>query len=100
MQKIKTLIFDFGDVFINLDKQGAMQNALEVFKLETFETDMIKTNELYEVGKISSSFRPTDIAKEDSFSSILRERVLVVYLKGFLKGGFDINTDDHEHAIN
>ncbi len=55
MQKIKTLIFDFGDVFINLDKQGAMQNALEVFKLETFEADMIKTNELYEVGKISTS---------------------------------------------
>jgi putative hydrolase of the HAD superfamily len=55
MQKIKTLIFDFGDVFINLDKQGAMQNALEVFKLETFEADMIKTNELYEVGEISTS---------------------------------------------
>ena len=55
MQKIKTLIFDFGDVFINLDKQGAMQNALEVFKLETFEADMIKTNELYEVGNISTS---------------------------------------------
>ena len=28
MRKIKTLIFDFGDVFINLDKPGAMQNAL------------------------------------------------------------------------
>ena len=55
MQKIKTLIFDFGDVFINLDKQGAMQHALEVFKLETFEADMIKTNELYEVGEISTS---------------------------------------------
>lgn len=52
---IKTLIFDFGDVFINLDKPGAMQNALDVFKLETFEADMIKTNELYEVGKISTS---------------------------------------------
>ncbi|MBU2920386.1 HAD-IA family hydrolase [Winogradskyella psychrotolerans] len=52
---IKTLIFDFGDVFINLDKQGAMKNALDVFNLETFENDMIRTNELYEVGKISTS---------------------------------------------
>lgn len=52
---IKTLIFDFGDVFINLDKQGAMLNALNVFKLETFDADLIETNELYEVGKISTS---------------------------------------------
>ncbi|WP_225036154.1 HAD-IA family hydrolase [Winogradskyella sp. SM1960] len=51
---IKTLIFDFGDVFINLDKKGAMQNALDVFNLETFEEDMITTNEHYEVGKIST----------------------------------------------
>lgn len=52
---IKTLIFDFGDVFINLDKVGAMQNALDLFKLETFEADMIATNEKYEIGKISTS---------------------------------------------
>ncbi|MFK7833941.1 MAG: HAD family hydrolase [Winogradskyella sp.] len=52
---IKTLIFDFGDVFINLDKQGAMQNALDLFQLETFEADIIETNTLYEVGKISTS---------------------------------------------
>ena len=55
MQKIKTLIFDFGDVFINLDKEGAMQHALDLFNLETFEVDMIGINELYEVGKISTS---------------------------------------------
>ena len=41
---IDTLIFDFGDVFINLDKQGAMQNALNLFKMDTLEDDMIKTN--------------------------------------------------------
>lgn len=51
---IDTLIFDFGDVFINLDKQGAMQNALNLFKMDTFEKDMITTNMLYEVGKIST----------------------------------------------
>jgi len=51
---IKTLIFDFGDVFINLDKQGAIQNALNLFNLDTFEADMIEINILYEVGKIST----------------------------------------------
>lgn len=52
---ITTLIFDFGDVFINLDKQGAMQNALNLFKLEMFEADMIAANIQYEVGNISTS---------------------------------------------
>lgn len=51
---IKTLIFDFGNVFINLDKEGAMQNALELFKIETFEADMINTNMSYETGNIST----------------------------------------------
>ena len=49
---IDTLIFDFGDVFINLDKEGAMQNALNLFEIDTFEEDMINTNILYEIGKI------------------------------------------------
>ncbi|WP_299365836.1 HAD family phosphatase [Winogradskyella sp.] len=52
---IKTLIFDFGDVFINLDKLGAMQNALKLFELKTFEEDMIATNIQYEIGKVSTS---------------------------------------------
>ena len=51
---IDTLIFDFGDVFINLDKEGAMQNALNLFEVNTFEEDMINTNILYEIGKIST----------------------------------------------
>ncbi len=52
---IKTLIFDFGDVFINLDKKGAMKNALDLFGMETFEDDMIATNIKYEIGNISTS---------------------------------------------
>jgi putative hydrolase of the HAD superfamily len=52
---IKTLIFDFGDVFINLDKQGAMQNALHLFGIDTFEDDMNKINIQYEIGRISTS---------------------------------------------
>lgn len=55
MKKIKTLIFDFGDVFINLDKKGAMENALNLFRMETFDTGIIETNMQYEMGRISSS---------------------------------------------
>lgn len=52
---IKTLIFDFGDVFINLNKQGAMQNALNLFGIDTFEDDMTEINIQYEIGSISTS---------------------------------------------
>ena len=55
MQKIKTLIFDFGDVFINLDKQGAMKRALNLFSLETLESDMLATNIQFEIGEISTT---------------------------------------------
>ncbi len=51
---IKTIIFDFGDVFINLDKLGAMKNALELFDLELFSEEMIGFNTLYEQGLIST----------------------------------------------
>ncbi|MDO1500234.1 HAD family phosphatase [Winogradskyella maritima] len=54
MPQINTLIFDFGDVFINLDKQGAMDNALQLFGLIEFEDDMLKTNIAYEIGAIST----------------------------------------------
>ncbi len=51
---IKTIIFDFGDVFINLDKEGAMQNALNLFELDVFSKDIIAVNSLYEQGLMSS----------------------------------------------
>ena len=54
MSTIKTLIFDFGDVFINLDKQGAMKNALELFELEELHEDLVAINTLYEQGLIST----------------------------------------------
>lgn len=51
---IKTLIFDFGDVFINLDKQGAWDYALKLFNVEQFSEDMLATNIKYEQGFIST----------------------------------------------
>ena len=52
---IKTLIFDFGDVFINLDKTGAMQHALALFEMDTLSDELIATNTLYEQGLIPTS---------------------------------------------
>ncbi len=54
MSTIKTIIFDFGDVFINLDKEGALKNALTLFELEELPEDLIAINTLYEQGLISS----------------------------------------------
>ncbi|TYC17932.1 HAD family phosphatase [Bizionia gelidisalsuginis] len=51
---IKTLIFDFGNVFINLDKEGAMANALELFKIEEFPEELVAMNALYEQGLLST----------------------------------------------
>lgn len=52
---IKNLIFDFGDVFLNLDKPGAMKNALDLFQIEMLSDEMIAINCLYEQGLISTS---------------------------------------------
>lgn len=54
MSKIKTIIFDFGDVFINLDKQGAMDHALQLFELDQLPDDLIAINTLYEQGFLST----------------------------------------------
>lgn len=51
---IKNLIFDFGDVFINLDKKGAMEKALRIFEMETLSDEIHAINALYEQGLIST----------------------------------------------
>ncbi len=50
---IKTIIFDFGDVFINLDKQATF-HELKKLGITTFTEEMLGMNKLYETGKISS----------------------------------------------
>jgi putative hydrolase of the HAD superfamily len=48
---IKTIIFDFGGVFINLNKE-AIQVELTKMGFNNFSDKMIKTNKLYEKGMI------------------------------------------------
>jgi putative hydrolase of the HAD superfamily len=51
---IKTIIFDFGDVFINLDKT-AVERELYKLGVTTITDDMLQTAELYEKGFISTN---------------------------------------------
>lgn len=51
---IKNLIFDFGDVFINLDKKGAMERALNLFEMDTLSEEIHAINTLYEQGLMST----------------------------------------------
>jgi putative hydrolase of the HAD superfamily len=71
---IKTIIFDFGNVFINLDLEGAHKNALDTFKIDTLSDEMMAFNSFYEQGLIS-----TDELLEfysENFPSVSKEELI------------------------
>ena len=51
---IKNIIFDFGDVFINLDKNTFEKAPLELFKIKQLPNNLIEVHQLYEMGKITT----------------------------------------------
>lgn len=51
---IKNIVFDFGDIFINLDKQAVYKHLAE-FGYPTLTPEMDTLAKTYEVGNISSS---------------------------------------------
>lgn len=51
---IKTIIFDFGNVFINLDIEGAIKHTFNEFKIDAFSEEMTAFNSFYEQGLIST----------------------------------------------
>lgn len=51
---ITTIIFDFGDVFINLDKP-ATEKELKKLGLLSINKELLDFNKLYEIGKITTS---------------------------------------------
>lgn len=51
---IKTIIFDFGNVFINLNIEAAHKHALETFEIESLSEEMLAFNSFYEQGLIST----------------------------------------------
>lgn len=52
---IKTIIFDFGNVFINLDIEGALKKMFDTLKIDAFSEEMIAFNSFYEQGLISTN---------------------------------------------
>ena len=51
---INTIIFDFGNVFINLDIEGSKKQAHKTLCIEAISLEMDKYNSLYEQGLIST----------------------------------------------
>jgi putative hydrolase of the HAD superfamily len=65
---IKNIIFDFGDVFINLDKQATIRELYQLGVREISD-EMIEVYKMYEVGKLSTEefvTRFTDLFPEIS----------------------------------
>ena len=88
---IKNIIFDFGDVFINLDKKGAMDNALNLFGIDTLSDEIHAINALYEQGLIT-----TDEFLEfylDNFPNLDRDSLLEVW--NCILGDFPIHRLDY-----
>ncbi|SHI94819.1 HAD family hydrolase [Pseudozobellia thermophila] len=51
---IKNIIFDFGDVFINLDKEIIFREMIQLGASEHLGPELIDLNNRYEVGQIST----------------------------------------------
>ncbi len=51
---IKTIIFDFGNVFIDLDIEGAIKKTHESLNINSFSDEMIAFNIFYEQGLITT----------------------------------------------
>ena len=54
IQMIKALIFDFGNVFLNLDLEKGLRDSLKHFNIESFSEEMLIQNHLYEKGLITT----------------------------------------------
>lgn len=62
---IKNIILDFGDIFINLDKEG-LHNALQSLGIEEWNSELNELNDAFEKGKISEELFLTGIQKQTS----------------------------------
>ena len=62
---IKNIIFDFGDIFINLDKEG-LHNALQSVGIKEWNSELSELNESFEKGNFSEEFFLLGIQKHTS----------------------------------
>lgn len=52
--EIKNIIFDFGDIFINLDKEAPLKGIYHLDPNFELDRETLNVNELYEQGKLST----------------------------------------------
>ncbi len=74
---IKNIVFDFGNIFLNLDLEGAFNNSLKILKIKNIPEEMTAVNSLYEQGLIS-----TDEFIEfysDNFTHLSPEEIIEVW---------------------
>jgi putative hydrolase of the HAD superfamily len=91
---IKTLIFDFGNVFINLDIEKALTKTLETLKIKEFSEEIIAFNSFYEQGLISTE-EFLDFYSEN-FPNLSKDKLIDIWnliLKDFPKLRFDFIKD-------
>ena len=87
---INTIIFDFGNVFVNLDIEAAHKHALDTFQIESLSEEMLGFNSFYEQGLIS-----TDEFLEfysDNFPKLSKEELIDIWnfmLKDFPESRLD-----------
>ncbi|WP_432671643.1 HAD-IA family hydrolase [Flavobacterium sp. SM2513] len=62
---VKNIIFDFGDIFINLDKKG-LHDALRSVGIEEWNTELSELNESFEKGQCSEEYFLSGIQKHTS----------------------------------
>jgi len=98
---IKNIIFDFGDIFINLDKQ-ATYKALEKFGISVSD-DMVNAYHAYEKGIISSDEFIS--IHQEKFSNLTSEQLKNAWnaiLKDFPEHRFDFIknlADSHKYRL-
>ncbi len=70
---IKTIVFDFGDVFLNLDKTATLRE-LQQLGVNDFSEEMLQWNQSYETGMLDSESFITNY--QNSFPNVSKEALL------------------------
>ncbi|GHA34788.1 haloacid dehalogenase [Salinimicrobium marinum] len=86
---IKTIIFDFGDVFINLDKAATLRE-LEKLEIRSFSEEDLKQNMEYEKGLLTS----------DEFLNAYIQSYPHLTIEGFKKSWNSILVDFPKSRLN
>lgn len=87
---IKTIIFDFGNVFINLDIEGAIDTTFKSLNINSFSDEIIAFNSFYEQGLITT--KEFIAFYQENFPNLSTEELIEIWncmLKDFPKYRLD-----------